>query len=203
MWAFYTASLIVFHTLAFAKISALNYLQPQPFDYFWNLNMEHAPLDKKQMRYYADYYEDLLKTFPSLREANGILGYCYHYLGDDAKAEVYFKKAIQFEPEYTWNYYNLASIYILQSRYQEAIVLLQKLQVLDPQKSLKMIFASQYVYSPLLGVVSQDETIGRTAKHLKLSYKVSYDLIQLLNQIPTSPEMEGVIRKMKMELYAF
>ena len=43
-------------------------------DYFWELNIHQAPLDKNKIRYYADYYEHLLQVFPEARDAYGMLG---------------------------------------------------------------------------------------------------------------------------------
>ncbi len=200
--AFFIAGRSVLQTIPFAYISASNYLSPRPMDYFWEVNINQAPIDRDQIRYYRDYYEYLLQVFPSLRDAYGILGYCYYYLGDDARAIDYLEKAIASNPIYPWNYYNLAAMDINKSRYQEAAALLQKLQLLDPQKSLERMFASQFVYAPLLQAGGKD-SIGATARHLKILYKASFDLLRILNQMAYRKDLEGLIKKVKLVPYAF
>jgi len=200
--AFFIAGQNVVQTFPIAHMSALNYLKPHLMDYFWELNIHNAPMNKSRVRYYADYYEHLLQVFPCLWDTYGILGYCYHFLGDDAKAIDYLKKAILYDPLYTWNYYNLAAIYISQTRYQDALHLIQRLQQLDPQKSLQRAFESQFVYAPLLDAGGKD-SVYEAAKHLKSSYILSLDLVQLLNQIPYNRQAEGIIKKTDLNLYAF
>ena len=48
------------------------------------------------------------------------------------RPKVFLKTAILHYPDYFWNYYNLAAIYINQSRYQEAALVLQKGLKVDP-----------------------------------------------------------------------
>jgi tetratricopeptide (TPR) repeat protein len=200
--AFFMAGQNVLEVFPAAPMAALNYLQPQPLDYLWELNNYEAPMDINKIRYYKDYFEHLIQVFPSLRDAYGLIGYCYHYLGDDTQAIDDLQKAIAANPIYTWNYYNLALIYIDQYRYREASSLLEKLQLLDAQKSIKRMFASKYVYEPLLGNNDQD-ALAPVVQHLKISYRVSFVLANALDQMPVREDARAAVKRMKLELHAF
>jgi len=199
---FFIASQNVVQTFAVADIAALNNLQPQPTDYILELSIHQAAPDKNKIHCYVDYYEHLLRVFPNLGDAYGMLGYCYHYLNDDPKAIGFLKMAIEHDPDYFWNYYNLAAIYLNESRYQEAFGSLQKALNVPPMASLKSMFTSPMVYLPLLGP-DEKKVLPYTVKHLKESYQSSFVLLQILNQTGNNKGSIEVMKKIKPELYAF
>ena len=199
---FFTAGQSIVRTFYPANISSLANLSPNPINYFWDLNIYNAPLNKSRVRYYADYFEHLLKVFPSVRDAYGVLGYCYHFLGDDTKAIDYLKKAIEYNPLYIWNYYNLAAIYMHQYRYQETAILLEKIQFLYPQASLQRMLESPYVYDRLIAPGGKG-AIDAVSRHMSLCYRVSLDLVQLLVQAPNNIGIQKALKKVNLELYAF
>jgi len=199
---FFIAGQNIVQTFAVADMAALNNLQPQPADYLWKVNIEHAALDRNKVRIYADYYEHLLKVFPNLGDAYGILGYCYHYLNDDTQAISSLKTAINEYPDYFWNYYDLAAIYINEARYQEASLLFQKALSLSPMTSIKRMFTSQFVYLPLLGTDIKG-ALQFSAKHLNDTYRSCFVLEQILLRSQRSQNTQEVFRNIKPELYAF
>lgn len=200
--SFFIASQNIKQTIRVADMAALTNLQPQPVNYFWELNINHAPFDRNKIRYYADYYEHLLEVFPSLWETYGLLGYCYHYLNNDPKAIKFLQIAIQRYPDYFWNYYNLAAIYINESRYQEAYDLLGEASNLNPMTSVKQMVTSHYVYSPLLGA-NEREVFIDSAKHLKEFYLVAISLEQIISHASSSAQAQAALSKLHLELYAF
>lgn len=200
--AFFIAGQNVVQTFSVANITSLGNLQPQPTDYFLELNAHQSTPDKNEIHCYADYYEHMLEVFPNLWDAYGILGYCYHYLNDDPKAIKFLKIAIQNYPDYFWNYYNLAAVYVNESRYQEASDVLQKALNVPPMASLKTMFTSRMVYLPLLDA-DEKKSLAYTARHLKEMYRSCFVLAQILNQTGNSEEFQEVLRKFKPELYAF
>jgi len=199
---FFMAGQNITQTFTVADMAALNNLRPEPINYFWELNFNHASLDKNKIRYYADYYEHLLEHFPSLWDAYGLLGYCYENLDENAKAIKFLKIAIRLEPDYFWNYYNLALIDINESRYQEAIDLLQKALNVSPMGSFKRIITSGWVYLPLLGS-NEKEIVTRSAEHLKEVYQSSYLLEQVLRHCEKNQIARDMIKKLHPEPYAF
>ena len=199
---FFIAGQNVFQTFRVANIAALNYLQPQPTDYFLELYARQESPDKNKIHCYVDYYEHLLQVFPNLWDAYGILGYCFHYLNDDPQAIKFLKIAIQNYPDFFWNYYNLAAIYINESRYQEASDLLRKALGVPPMTNLKKMFTSPMVYLPLL-VIDEEKSIVYTVGHIKQTYRSVFALAKILNQMGDSQEAREVMKKIKLELYAF
>src|SRR5689334_11657915 len=73
-------------TFPTAQMSGLVRLRPTPMNYFWDLNVSNVSVNQDQIHYYTYYYEELHKLLPNVTDVYGILGYCYHYLGDDSKA---------------------------------------------------------------------------------------------------------------------
>jgi len=199
---FFAAGKNVVQTFAVADMAALNNLVPQPMDYLWELNTRREAPDRNKIRIYADYYEHLIHVFPSLWDAYGVLGYCYHYLNDDPKAIKYLTMAIKEHPDNFWNYYNLAAIDINGSRYHEALGTLRTALGLPAISSIKRIFTSQYVYLPLLEP-GDKEALGLCAKHLNEMYKSAFVIAQILNQAAVNNEAQEMMRKIKPELYAF
>ena len=200
--AFFTASLNVVETIPVAQMSALRYLTPQPIDYLWKFNYDQAPLDINMFRSYRDYFKYMIKVFPSLRDAYGMLGYCYHYLGDDVTAIDYFKKAIIYNPNYSWDYYDLAIIYFNESRYNEGFDLLTRMQRVDPQNSLRIMFTSQSVDLPIIGSTSK-EVLKASTQHLQSSYAISSFLLNGLDHATSRDSIEKIITDMKLKVYAF
>lgn len=200
--AFFMAGQNVTQTFVVARMAALNNLKPQPMDYLWELNIHQAPLDKNKIRYYADYYEHLIESFPSLWAAYGLLGYCYHYLNDDPKAVRFLKTALDHDPVLFWNNYNLAVIYIQGSRYHEASAALQKALKADPRASLKIMFTSAFVYLPLFGPDGKKD-LDEAAKHLEGTYRRGFMLMQILDQADHRKEARDMLKKFTGELYAF
>jgi len=199
---FFIAAQNIISTFKVADMSALNNLQPQPGNYFLKLYGRQETPDKSKMYCYVDYYKHLLEVFPNLGDAYGMLGYCYHYLNNDAEAIKFLRIATQQYPDYFWNYYNLAVIYINESRYQEASSILQTAMDLDPKSGLKAVFNSQMVYLPIFEPDIK-QSFEYAIKHLKQMYQMSFILEKILNQAGSDKKVQETMSKIKLELYAF
>jgi tetratricopeptide (TPR) repeat protein len=199
---FVAAGQNVAQTFPVAGMAALNNLVPQPAGYIWELNTRQAVFDKNKIRLYADYYEHLIRVFPGLWDAYSMLGYCYHYLGDDPRAIRYLTIAVKGGPDNFWDHYDLAAIYIDESRDQEALGELHTALSLPPVTTLKRIFSSQFVYLLLLEPGDKG-AFTYLAKHLNDVYKSSFLIAQIIDQAPNSKEAFEMMKKIKPELYAF
>jgi tetratricopeptide (TPR) repeat protein len=199
---FWKAGRGILETYPIAQQSALGHLQPQPLTYMWDMNINNAAIDTNMINEYKDYYSYLLKIDPSQKDAYTILGYCYHYLGNDTKAIAYFKKAILNNPDYSWNYYDLMIIYFTQSRFEECYVMLKNLQQVNPQKSLRVMFTSQEIFLPLLGAGDKDAMLNSIA-HLKLSYTISSFIMHELIKVKSGGQLESSVTNMKLNIYVF
>ena len=182
-----------------ARFYSIGALKPQPMDYLWKINIQHAPIDKNLIRYYADYYENLLKVFPDLADAYGVLGYCYHYLGNDPKAKEFFKKAIEGDAHYLWYYYDLAILYINDRDYHTSLELLLKAIQLNPQENVKALYGSQALFSLLPSGTPLNDFLS----HLKQSYSQIFFLIEVLNPALPKGKAEEMFKQSKLELYLF
>ncbi len=199
---FYMAAQNVIETFPVASISALNNLQPKPPDYFLDLSERKDVPDTNKVHAYVDYFEHLLADFPNLWDAYGILGYCYHYLHDDAKAKQYLKTAIQNYPDCFWNYYNLAVILINEGQYAQASDILKRGLSVAPVTTLKRLFTSPRVYLPLLEP-DEKRALSYTFRHIQETYHSVFILVEVLNHINDRPQTAGLLKKLKLELYAF
>jgi tetratricopeptide (TPR) repeat protein len=199
---FFVSGQNITQTFKVASMTALVNLKPQPIEYLWQVNNGQAPIETNKIRCYADLYEHMLQVFPDLWEAYSVLGYCYHYLGNDAKAIEYLKTAIAHEPLYAWNYYNLATIYLNEGRYDEALAVYEELQTTIPKDTLRIIFNSQWVYLPLVEVGGKD-ALALSAQHLKRFYRGSFAIMELLQQRENNKGVDEMLKKIKMELHAF
>ena len=189
----------ILQSVRMARFVGLETLKPTPTNYLWETNMRGAAIDKNLIRYWADYYENLLQVFPEFADAYGILGYCYHYLGNDLKAESLFKKAIDGKPDYFWYSYDLAILYIKDRHYHESQALLQKAIQLDPQASLKGLVSSAILYRLLPpGTSLQD-----IAMHIGQAYKQSFFLLKVFNPTLTQGKADDIMKQLKLELYVF
>jgi tetratricopeptide (TPR) repeat protein len=200
--AFWMAGSNVAATFPVARMAALNNLQPQPADYFLTLNNADAQPDRNKVLCYVDYYQYLLRVFPNLWDAYGMLGYCYHYLGDDARAVAYLKTAIQNYPNYFWNYYNLAAIYIRQSNDEAAIDLLKQALLVPPVTTVRRLYDSHWVYLPFLAD-DQKKSLAYVTKHLTEGYRTSLFLAQAVSQVYGHQGADDLVKKINPELYAF
>jgi len=196
--AFTLSARHIMRTVHMARFVGLGPLKPEPMDYFFQIDLHHAALDKNKVRYYADYYENLLQVFPTMIDAYGILGYCYHYLGDDLKAKEFFKKAVEGGSNYFWFTYDLAVLYIIDRDYHAGMELLRKALQIDPQVSLKSL-TSQTI-NPLL---PQPFPVNDIAAHLGQGYKQSSILYNLLNLSQSQSRAADIIKKLELDIYVF
>ncbi len=191
VYYFFTFSSNIIRFLPFVHKSALEYLKPNPMDYFWKLNIQNAPVDENQIRYYENYYRNLKSLYPQLKEADGILGYCAYQLGDLKTALKLLQQAIDNNPGYFWNYYNLAIVYATNKQYQNAVEILQRALALNPQESLRFIFTSEAVYLPLTAY-AKEQAIPDLARHLQWGYKQVANMLMSLGN-----------KEIKLTAYAF
>ena len=77
-------------------------------------------LQKKEYLKSAALFEKLIKVYPENLSTLKNLAYCYAYLRDFDKAEVYIKKIIDIKPDEPFAYQFLASILKDQDKIEEA-----------------------------------------------------------------------------------
>ena len=197
--AFSFASYKIIKSYPMAQMSALNYLRPDPPNYFWKITFEHAPIDQDQIRYYADYFKQFPQVFSSgIGDSYGILGFCNIHLHKKEEAMRLLRKAIDEDPYYFWYYYNVASLYIDQKKYAEAAVVLEKGLSLNPLTTLKVVTASKFYQS---FVDQDDSSLNVMLEHLKEYYEKSKVLLTILTDAPNN--REELIKRLRLEPHVF
>ena len=69
---------------------------------------------------YRDYYQKAVLWFPQISELWEILGVLYYQMGDKQKSADCFVLAIQKQPQFFWDYYNLGVILYADKQYSLA-----------------------------------------------------------------------------------
>jgi tetratricopeptide (TPR) repeat protein len=85
-----------------------------------------AALEEQNNRRRLNLLDKVINTNPKLPRAFYNRGFLYIDSGDLRQAEADFKKAIQLKDDYIYAHYNLACVYSLQSRHEEALSYLEK-----------------------------------------------------------------------------
>lgn len=112
----------------------------------------------------AAYLEKALEKKPDYR-GFVTLGMDYHVLGNDAKAEENYKKAVQMTPKKGEAYASLGSLYLGQKKYSGAIENLQKATEFEPK--LAVPHANLAVAYALAGRKAESEAEFSIAEELK------------------------------------
>jgi len=103
-----------------ARVAALNRLMPS-LDPMVVFITRGRPLKRESLNDYLMYYQAFNEIGPGRADVYGMMGFCYYYLGYDDKAIASYEQAAIFNPHFFWFYYNLATIYFKQGKYQKAI----------------------------------------------------------------------------------
>ncbi len=103
-----------------------------------------------------EYYSKLVDYMPKLSEARAMLAFCYYYQGDKDAAAKNYLIAIQLEPRFFWNYYNLAAILWEKGEREPAMKIVAHALSLNPRFIMEDIYSSK-VYRDILGSSSHKD----------------------------------------------
>jgi tetratricopeptide (TPR) repeat protein len=131
-------------------------------------------------------------------DAYGVLGYCYHYLGNDLKAKEFFNKAIDGGSNYFWYSYDLAVLNIKDHNYHAGMALLTKALHIDPQASFKSFLSG--AINPLL---PQPLPVKDIEWHLGQGYKQCSILLNILNLAIAQGRADDFSNQLKLDIYVF
>jgi tetratricopeptide (TPR) repeat protein len=161
-----------------ARIKTLNRQMPD-FQYLAQIARAPGRFDPVRMKDYVRYYQRVVEYFPSMGEAWGMLGFCYHfYDGKTQQAIEAYEKAIQCNPRFFWFYYNLGSLHYQQGDYAKAVRMLEAAIKQDFAQSAKFILSSQYIYRQTRNALSLNHP-----RDLKAQFQRGYeDALVLLLQ---------------------
>jgi tetratricopeptide (TPR) repeat protein len=115
-------------------IRTVNYWQPVPSDLF-RFAQGKSDRDVSLLVRATRYYRSIVKILPS-GPAYGALGFCYYHLGDESKAILYYKKAVETDQTFFGLYHNLGALYYKAGDFHQAIDMLQGALKAPPQYTL-------------------------------------------------------------------
>ncbi|MCC6759455.1 MAG: tetratricopeptide repeat protein, partial [Candidatus Omnitrophica bacterium] len=78
-------------------------------------------IERSQLEKYLRYFQLVSKDEPSRADAHAMMGYCYFYLGDSAKAAAEYRTAAGLDPQVFSFHYNLAVIAFLDGQHEQAL----------------------------------------------------------------------------------
>ncbi|MDO8580873.1 MAG: tetratricopeptide repeat protein, partial [Candidatus Omnitrophota bacterium] len=174
-WVFYLSS--YYEKIKFQnQIESLNVTMPGSFSYLLDVE-KLKKVDLREINRYINFYQKIVDYFPEQADAHSMLGFCYYYRGDGAKALSAYKKAINNHPDYFWFYYNLGVIYFQKSDYVQAVPFLEKAIKTNPDENLRYTLSSNVVYRGVLDEIPQpDQELKR---RLVSGYQQAYFLLAL------------------------
>jgi len=155
------------------KAKQLNELMPA-FDYLIDFEEQKLAPDKKKFEEFAAYYERVDELMPDHSEINGLLGYSYYYLGEQAKAIERYEKAIQLNPRYFWFYFNLATIHFKSGHYEKTVELLSRAIEEHPVLTLKLTVSSKEHKRIILGIKNVEKALTQRTER---GYTKAYVLL--------------------------
>jgi len=109
-----------------------------PIDYFSEFVDTKGNYDRFKLMNCIYYHQAVIKYFPYQKsEAEGMLGFCYERQGQKQKAIEAYQKAIDFNHDYFWPYYNLGVIFYNEGKNSKALGYFQ--QAIE-QSSFKTVY---------------------------------------------------------------
>ncbi|MDP2652853.1 MAG: tetratricopeptide repeat protein [Candidatus Omnitrophota bacterium] len=159
--------LIDYRSLLFhAAAAVLSRLMP-PFDYLVAFSEGKETINPQKLEEYERYYESVSLFMPDRPDTNGMLGYCYYYLGKHKMALLAYRAAGESLPG-VFNYaYNTGLIYFRRDHHREAIEYLQKALGTTLDDNLNYVTSSR-IYFPMLPESSN------LANDLKFKFRDNY-----------------------------
>ncbi|MBU0469336.1 MAG: tetratricopeptide repeat protein [Candidatus Omnitrophica bacterium] len=155
----------------------LSFSAPDSYNYLSHVIEEGTKPDKASLGAYRAYYEKASDFYPHIAEVQAMLGFCYYYEGKKKEALDHYIKAIELEPNYFWNNYNLAVLYLQNKDQQKAIEYLTKAVSLNIDYSMKVTLTSS-VYRSIWSQMKDPKK--RVIDGLRSGYSKAFYMLGLL-----------------------
>ena len=109
-------------------------------DVIKNFEIAEKLLAEKKYEESIVYFNQILKADPNLIPAIYNLGLCYEFLNQFEKAELSYDKCNSLKPDEIRFINNLATIYLKQKKFQQALILLKKSLEINEKQSIIAIY---------------------------------------------------------------
>lgn len=117
------------------------------FSELFKLETGDSVMPPSQLEKYLHYFQGVTKSDPTRADAQAMIGYCYFYLGDKTKAIDAYQKAVTLSPKVFWFHYNLATIALLDAKYELALEEFQNALATNPIENIVFLRKSPiFVY---------------------------------------------------------
>src|SRR5258708_23869075 len=111
--------------------------------YAAELGKGHAALEAKPYDSAIDHFQRYIAASPNDAFGHGMLGYSYHSVNKCDQASTEYQRSLALKPDVAWVQANLASIYVCQSKFNEAISLFNAaLPKIQPDAQLYLCYAT-------------------------------------------------------------
>jgi len=111
--------------------------------YAAELGKGQAALEAKQYDSAIDHFQRYVAASPNDAFGHGMLGYSYHSVNKCDQASTEYQRSLALKPDVAWVQANLASIYVCQSKFNEAISLFNAaLPKIRPDAQLYLCYAT-------------------------------------------------------------
>lgn len=137
----------------------------------------HPPSGSNNLADDLAYYRKIVQLMPSMADAYSMLAFCYHYQGDDQQAAVNYLKAIQLNPGYFWNYYDLSIILWQAGSAGEAQKIMARALTLNPRSTLEEV-ASSKIYVDMMPFRQNQDPV----ENLENGYEIGSLLLRSSDQ---------------------
>ncbi|OGX27602.1 MAG: hypothetical protein A2787_02630 [Omnitrophica WOR_2 bacterium RIFCSPHIGHO2_01_FULL_48_9] len=181
-----------------AKLVMLNMMMPASYEGLMQFVQSDRKSGSGALTPYADYYARVVEYIPQRADGYAMLGFCYYYEGQGAKAAVLYQKAIQLNPDFFWAFYNLGVIYFNQGEYAKANMLFKKALSLKPEATFKFIFSSK-IYQDILRMTALSP--GIIERNFKAGYANCYKLLQLSERYAGHSGVPDSHPKINLEIF--
>jgi len=115
-----------------------------PIDYFAEFVDKDSRYDPYKLMNCINYHQAVTQFFDFQKaEGFGMLGFCYDRLGNRHLAKDSYQKAISFNPDYFWPYYDLGVINYNEKQYAGAVDYFEKAIGLNPLKTVLLLSRSK------------------------------------------------------------
>ncbi len=179
-------------TLHFANLTrAWNHIVPTilsrympSYDYMFDFEKDRHHVDIAKLKEFERYYKKVTELMPKMADAEGMLGFCYFYGGEQQKAARAYERAIKIHPQCFSFHYNLGYIELKQRHYPQAFNHFKNSIQVEPIDNIKFIIGSR-IYLPLLPARQQPNVLAQImGEHVGQGYRQAYlDLLWTCEQM--------------------
>ena len=174
----------------------INNLIPASYDVLFKIKNQSFSKNEQLLKRYTRYYKDIAEFQPQMADAHSMLGYCYYYQGNDAKALISYEKAYTLKPEVFWFSYNLGLIHLQNKNFKDAVFYFKQALSSDPNQTLLFVKSSRMIYGDILKKSNKD-----TAYLISQLNRGRTNLLELIKTLQDNQSPDQLINKFNVQMF--